>query len=215
MVNKTPVKDETSVELEEAIDIMGENKVICFQTIKDLFNFSPEEFSKISELLYGLDLNRIPHSAETLKRFKETHFLVFVLPIPINEIKRCHPQRFSDSGSYYKLPFAKEEGELGWMLVRRIAFKDDAEMKICMEGDEEIIKSQPFVFAAALNFLVNKEAIFVGMKVRTADPYFDKKKYKDMSEQQVLVGFNDKGNLTIDWFASGIITNATVVKQNR
>ncbi len=65
-------------------------------------------------------LKRVSFNEATLRHCKDTHLLVAVLPISINEIRaKAERRHFSDNNWYADLAFAKDEGLAGWHLVRK------------------------------------------------------------------------------------------------
>lgn len=201
MVNQTPVREETKVQkfvsFEKAVEIMGENRVFGIDRVMEVFDFNAPE------LLEGLDLKSIPYTEETLSRYKATHFLIFVLPISINNIKEQQPEVFNKSESLQKYAFAKNEGELGWMLIRsvpdiKITGKIYEEQKDQMDKNEEVLTPQPLVFLMVVNFYLNESFILVKEKSRCKNLYFDN--HEKPLDLHVLVSFNEKGCILVDWF---------------
>lgn len=168
MVGK--VEDKLYVSVEEASSIMGKN-FFGINHARDFFDFDP-----MSSQYQGLKLHHIPYSRDILDSHKSSHFLVFLSPISINNMKTMYPSLFRSAENFYRAPFAKKEGELGWYLIEKKPKEDLFSKKFdeqcsSVVSNEEIVSAQVLIYFLLANFLLNDECVLFDSSARCPDFY--------------------------------------------
>ncbi len=154
-----------------ALAIMGSNFFGIAQAVQHLKVIpSPQELD---------DLSRIPFSERTLEESRDTHVLLAVFPLSINQIRNRvaanHGNFFSDSDWYQDQPFATERGKTGWQLVRKSPVPNSIgattwEERLALLGkNEEVPKARIVVYMMTGYYLVTGDSLFRNVRVYCAD----------------------------------------------
>ena len=168
MVGK--VEDKQYVSVGEAGGIMGKN----FFGINHAREFF--DFDSTSSKYQGLEFSRIPYSRDVLDSHKNSHFLIFLSPISINNMKTMYSSLFRHTENFHRASFAKKEGELGWYLIEKkpkenLFSKKFDEQLLSIPPNEEIVTSQVLIYFLIANFLLNDECILFDSSARCPDLY--------------------------------------------
>lgn len=172
---------EPSTSHKQARSIMGKNFFGVEEAIKH-FGVNPSK----QQLAY---LAEVPFTEEVLKSCKDTHVLVAVFPMSILDIrgKVEHKLFYSHDDAWYnKHAFAKDKGEVGWVLIRKVQVDDSLsktwnEQQALLSKTEETPKAQVVVYTIIGHFLATGERLFKDVYVRCSD--------LDSGGYRVLVGF--------------------------
>ncbi|MDP3955687.1 MAG: hypothetical protein Q8Q18_00365 [bacterium] len=168
---------EPSTSQKHARSIMGKNFFGVEEAIKH-FGVNPSK----QQLAY---LAEVPFTVEVLKACKATHVLVAVFPMSIldirGKVKRKLFYRHYDTW-YNKQAFAKDKGEVGWQLVRKVPIADSAlktwnEQQALLENVEETPKAQVLVYTIIGHFLATGERLFENIYVRSSDHDWDGRRF--------------------------------------
>ncbi|MDP3989225.1 MAG: hypothetical protein Q8P93_03260 [bacterium] len=171
---------------------MGKNFFGVAEAIKH-FGVNPSK----QQLAY---LAGVPFTEEVLKSCKDTHVLVAVFPMSILDIRgkvECKLFYSHEDAWYNKQAFAKDKGEVGWQLVRKVPIADSTnktwnEQQALLENVEETPKTQVVVYTIVGHFLACGERLFENIFVRCSDLGSD--------GGRVHVGYLDaEGLLVNDW----------------
>lgn len=159
---------EPSMSQEQVSVIMGQNFFGIEEAIKH-FGVNPSK----RQLAY---LAEVPFTKEVLVACKDTHALVAVFPMSILDLR----DHVSDKGLFYKQDwynqqaFAKNKGEVGWQLVRKVPVADSTsknwdEQQTLLSKDESTPKAQIVVYTMIGRFLAIGERLFEKVYVRCSD----------------------------------------------
>ena len=132
-------------------------------------------------------LKKVPWNAEALLTLSETHILVAIPPLSILDMRTISDKRYRNQHLFYpqddydKKPFARDEGEIGWQLIRRTpvegSFGKTWNYQQWLLGvTEELPCTQVLVYAMVGHFLNTGERLFEKDTVRTADICVDKRR---------------------------------------
>lgn len=135
---------------------------------------------QLNPLPYQLDdLSRVPFSERTLEECRDTHILLAVFPLSINQIRNRlsanHGHFFCDSHWYHEQPFATERGKTEWQLVRRTPVPNSLgamtwEARVALlRKNEELPKARVVVYMMAAYYLLTGESLFGNVRVYCAD----------------------------------------------
>lgn len=160
---------EPSTSHKNARAIMGKNFFGVEEAIKH-FGVNPSK----QQLAY---LAEVPFTEEVLKSVKDTHVLVAVFPMSILDIRGKVERKLfysHDDAWYNKQAFAKDKGEVGWQLVRKVPIADSTnktwnEQQALLSQDEETPKAQVMVYTIIGHFLASGERLFENIYVRCSD----------------------------------------------
>lgn len=160
---------EPSTSHKQARAIMGKNFFGVEEAIKH-FGVNPSK----QQLAY---LAEVPFTEEVLKSCKDTHVLVAVFPMSILDIRGKVERKLfysHDDAWYNKQGFAKDKGEVGWQLVRKVPIADSTnktwnEQQALLSKDEETPKGQVVVYTIIGHFLATGERLFENIYVRCSD----------------------------------------------
>lgn len=124
-------------------------------------------------------LAEVPFSEETLRACNNTHVLAAVFPLSILDIRDiCSKIKdrtlFRVQNWYERQPFAKDEGGVGWQLVRKKPIADSAlktwnEQQVLLTKDEETPKAQIVVYTIIGHYLATGERLCEHIDVRCVD----------------------------------------------
>lgn len=142
-------------------------------------------------------LAAVPFTEEVLKSCKDTHVLVAVFPMSILDIRGKVERKLfysHDDAWYNKQAFAKDKGEVGWQLVRKVPIADSTnktwnEQQALLSQDEETPKAQVMVYTIIGHFLASGERLFENIYIRCSD--------LDSGGHRVLVGGFDAEGLHV------------------
>jgi hypothetical protein len=180
---------EPSTSHKQARAIMGKNFFGVEEAIKH-FGVNPSK----QQLAY---LAEVPFTKEVLKSCKDTHVLVAVFPMSILDIRGKVERKLfysHDDAWYNNQTFAKDKGEVGWQLVRKVPIADSTnktwnEQQALLSQDEETPKAQVVVYTIIGHFLATGERLFESIYVRCSDLGSD--------GHRVAVGRFDAGGLYV------------------
>jgi hypothetical protein len=158
-----------------AREIMGRN-MFGIEEATRYFGVNPST----EELTVLLD---IPFSEAVLMECKETHILVAMFPLSINDIRGMAPELFREDRYDKPQPFSSKHGSVRWLLVK----------KTPSTGGDKIPFAYMVVYAAIGHFLATGEWFLGSAYLRCTD--FDSGSY------HVIVGVSDSGKLDVlgDW----------------
>jgi len=160
---------EPSTSQKRARQIMGWNFFGIEEAIKH-FGVNPSK----QQLAYLAD---VPFTEEVLASVKDTHVLVAVFPMSILDVrakvKDESGRLFYDQPWYNKQAFAKDKGEVGWQLVRKVPIADLTnktwnEQQALLSKDEETPSAQVMVYTIIGHYLATGERLFENVYVRTS-----------------------------------------------
>lgn len=143
-------------------------------------------------------LREIPFTPEELMMCKDTHILVAVFPISINEIRGKVANNtktlFYKQDWYDKQVFANDKGEPSWQLILKTPTanstnKNWSEQQPLITSDEEVPTAQVMVYAIIGHYLNTGERLFEKVYVRTSSLGSD--------GNHVSVGFFDDKGLSV------------------
>jgi hypothetical protein len=184
---------EPSTPHKQARAIMGRNFFCVEEAIKH-FGVNPSR----QQLAY---LAEVPFTEEVLKSCKDTHVLVAVFPMSILDIRGKVERKLfysHDEAWYNKQALAKDKGEVGWQLVRKVPVADSTnktwnEQQALLSKDEETPKAQVVVYTIIGHFLAVGERLFENIYIRCSD--------LDSDGGRVDVGLFDAEGLRVgnDW----------------
>ncbi|HEY4486734.1 MAG TPA: hypothetical protein VJB70_03300 [Candidatus Paceibacterota bacterium] len=160
---------EPSTSHKQARAIMGKNFFGVEEAIKH-FGVNPSK----QQLAY---LAEVSFTEEQLSSCKDTHVLVAVFPMSILDIRGKVERKLfysHDDAWYNKQAFAKDKGEVGWQLVRKVPIADSTnktwdEQQALLSKDEETPKAQVVVYTIIGHFLACGERLFENIYVRCSD----------------------------------------------
>ncbi len=160
---------EPSTSHKQARAIMGKNLFGVEEAIKH-FGVNPSK----QQLAY---LAEVPFTEEVLSSCKDTHVLVAVFPMSILDIrgKVEHKLFYSHDDAWYnEWAFARDKGEVGWHLVRKVPVADSTkktwnEQQALLSKDEETPKAQVMVYTIIGHFLASGERLFENIYIRCSD----------------------------------------------
>jgi len=185
---------EPSTSQKRARQIMGWNFFGIEEAIKH-FGVNPSK----QQLAYLAD---VPFTEEVLASVKDTHVLVAVFPMSILDVrakvKDESGRLFYDQPWYNKQAFAKDKGEVGWQLVRKVPIADLTnktwnEQQALLSKDEETPSAQVMVYTIIGHYLATGERLFENVYVRTSSV--------DSGGDRVGVGGFDGHGLDVnDWW---------------
>lgn len=180
----------------QARTIMGKNFFGVEEAIKHFgVNPSKQQLAHLAE---------VPWSEEVLRSSKDTHVLVAVFPLSILDIRGKAERKLfysHDDAWYNKQTFAKDKGEVGWQMVRKVPVADSTnktwnEQQALLSKDEETPKAQVAIYTIIGHFLASGERLFENIYVRCSD--------LDSDGLRVDVGrFDAKGLGVGDWSDGG------------
>lgn len=181
---------EPSTSQSHARAIIGKNFFGVEEAIKH-FGVNPSK----QQLAY---LAAVPFTEEVLRASKDTHILVAVFPMSILDIRGKVERKLfysHDDAWYNKQAFAKDKGEVGWQLVRKVPIADSTnktwnEQQALLSKDEETPKVQVVVYTIIGHFLATGERLFENIYVRCSD--------LDSDGNRVYVGRFGAGGLSVD-----------------
>jgi len=141
-------------------------------------------------------LAEIPFSEAVLEELKYSHILVAVFPLlSILEIRgKVDSKLFCYQSWYNKEPFAKEQGEVSWQLVRKTPVPDSIsknwqEQQSLLGKDDEMPTAQVMVYTIIGHYLETGERLFERIYVRTSSVDYD--------GSRVFVGSFGLGGLSV------------------
>ena len=181
-----------------ARDIMGRNFFGIEEAIR-YFGVNPKK----TELA---TLSEVPFTEEVLESVKDTHVLVVVFPMSILgvrvKVKDESGRLFYDQSWYNKESFAKDKGEVGWQLVRKVPIADSTnktwnEQQALLGNIEETPKAQVVVYTIIGHFLATGERLFGNGYVRTSSVALD--------GMHVYVGYFDQLGLRVHNWRDGLV----------
>lgn len=158
---------EPSTSQKLAREIMGKNYFGIEEAIKH-FGVNPTK----QQLAY---LAEVPFSEETLVASKDTHVLVAVFPLSLLGVrgiaKKSNQTLFYNQGWYDKQAFAKDKGEVGWQLVRKVPVANSTsnEQQALLSQDEETPTARIVVYTMIGHFLATGERLFENLYVLCVD----------------------------------------------
>lgn len=188
---------EPSTSQKLAREIMGQNYFGVEEASKHFgVNPSRKQLAVLAE---------VPFSEEVLRASKDTHVLVAVFPLSILDIrgivKKLPDQTLFYSQDWYdKQDFAKDKGEVGWQLIRKVPIADSTsktwkEQQALLSKDEETPTAQIVVYTMVGHFLATEERLFEKIYVRTSS--------LDSDGSRVRVGSFDSKGLNVDGGSDG------------
>jgi len=177
---------------ERAREIMGKNFFGVEEAVK-YFGVEPtsQQLATLSE---------IPFSEEVLEQSKDTHVLMAVFQLSILEIRGKVEKKlfYSHDAWYDDESFAKEQGTVGWQLVRKTLVSNSTsknwqEQQSLIAKEDEVPSAQVMVYTIIGHYLANGERLFEDIYVRTSSVVSD--------GRHVIVGDFDSSGLGIydDW----------------
>src|SRR3989338_468758 len=195
-------KENTVLTPKKAREIMGENFFGVGDAIKYLNIDNPPRYNLAA-------LEKIPFTKEVLRNLRNSHILVAVLPLSINEIiERVGKELFRFRFMFVNTDqrYMKACGEPGWELVLKTSvpgstskgFSD--QLRLIDEEDEKVPTGSLMVYTIIGHYLATgkklfKRSFFRSSSVRTSSV--------DDSSEKVIVGDFDSDGLFIgDTFAS-------------
>lgn len=141
-------------------------------------------------------LAEIPFTEAELREVKDTHVLVAVFPLSINEVRgKMTAKLFYDQSWYNKESFAKDRGDVSWQLVRKTQVENSTsktwdEQKALLAKNEETPTARVMVYTIIGHFLATGERLFEKVYVRCSDV--------DSVGGRVGVGLFDADGLDVD-----------------
>ncbi|MGB8473767.1 MAG: hypothetical protein WCE61_06740 [Candidatus Acidiferrum sp.] len=160
-----------------ASQIMGQNSFGNFFGVAEAI----QHFHVIPYAYHLDDLSRIPFSERTLEECCDTHVLVAVFPLSINQIRNRlaanHGTFFSGSrwSQDQDQPYAIERGKTEWQLVRKTPVPNSIgpmtwEQRMAKLGtDEEVPRARILAYMMAGYYLLTGEPLFRNVRVFSAD----------------------------------------------
>lgn len=160
-----------------AREIMGTNYFGIEEAIKH-FEVEPTK-QQLDTLL------RIPFPEDTLEELKETHVLISIFPLSINDVQsKVGPSLFfrrknRDDWPIQK-PFAKEQGDISWQLVRKTLIdnsicKNWQEQQALIGEDDKTPDAQVMVQTIIGYYLATGKRLFERGYTRTSSLATEKK----------------------------------------
>jgi len=142
-------------------------------------------------------LAHIPFTEAQLRECEDTHVLVAIFPMSINDIRSVSSALFYSQQWYDKQAFAKEKGEAEWKLVRKTpvaksTLKSWAEQQALLSDEEETPSARVMVYTIIGHFLATGERLFKNVYVRSADI--------DSDGYRVIVGHFDSSGLYVNYY---------------
>jgi len=185
-------KPSTSQKL--AREIMGKNFFGIEEAIKHFgVNATKQQLAYLAE---------VPFSEEQLSSCKDTHVLVAVFPLSILNIrgiarKQSDRTLFYSQDWYDKQAFAKDKGEVGWQLVKKVPVvgstsKTWSDQQALLSKDEETPTARIVVYTMIGHFLATGERLFEKIYVRCVDLGSDDRRVR-------VGGFNAGGLVVRSW----------------
>lgn len=187
---------EPSTSQKLAREIMGKNYFGIEEAIKH-FGVNPTK----QQLAY---LAEVPFSEETLVASKDTHVLVAVFPLSLLDVrgiaKKSNQTLFYNQDWYDKQAFAKDKGEVGWQLVRKVPVAGSTsktwnEQQALLSKDEETPTARILVYTVIGHFLATEERLFENIYVRCVDLV--------SGGSRVYVGYFGAGGLVVSSYWDG------------
>lgn len=136
-------------------------------------------------------LARVPWSEDTLKAVKDTHVLVAVFLLSINDIRSKHPELFYHPSWYDKESFvydigdvslsANDKGDLilsvdppSWQLIRKTPVENSTsktwvEQQVLLAKNEKTPFANVMVYVVIGHFLATGERLFEHVYIRVSD----------------------------------------------
>jgi hypothetical protein len=127
-------------------------------------------------------LAEVPFTEAELREVKNTHVLVAVFPLSILDIRDCaktkklpNSQRFFyDQDWYNKQAFAKDRGDVSWVLVRKTPVENSTsktwqEQQVLLSDKEETPTARVMIYTIIGHFLATGERLFEEVYVRCSD----------------------------------------------
>jgi len=187
---------EPSTSQKRAREIMDRNFFGIEEAIRHFgVNPSKQQLASLAE---------IPFTEEVLRASKDTHILVAVFPMSILDIRSKVERKLfrSHEDSWYnEESFAKDKGEVGWQLFRKVPIADSTnktwnEQQALLDKNEETPKVQVVVYTIIGHYLATRERLFENTYVRTSSVA--------SGGRRVHVGRFDLGGLSVGaWGATG------------
>ena len=185
---------EPSTSQKLACEIMGKNFFGIEEAIKHFgINATKQQLAALAE---------VPFSEEVLKSCKDTHVLIAVFPLSILDIrgiakKQSDRTLFYSQDWYDKQAFAKDKGEIGWHLVRKVPVAHSTsktwnDQQALLSKDEETPPARIVVYTMIGHFLATGERLFEKLCVRCVDLGSD--------GRRVVVGLFDAGGLSVNYW---------------
>ena len=158
-----------STSQKEARAIMGKNFFGVEEAIRH-FGTNPTK----QQLDY---LVEVPFTEEVLKSCKNTHVLVAVFPMSFLDVYNKFENKLfyrHRTTWYIKHAFMKDEGRIGWQLVRKTPVDNSTnktwdQQQALLPEDEETPKAQVMVYTIIGHFLATGERLFEKINVRCLD----------------------------------------------
>ncbi|MDP3935083.1 MAG: hypothetical protein Q8Q46_02635 [Candidatus Giovannonibacteria bacterium] len=170
-------------------EIMGQNMFDIKEAIKHfVVNPSKQQLAALAE---------VPFSEQVLRSCKDTHVLVAVFPMSILYIRGKVERKlfYSPEDAWYnKQAFAKDNGKVGWQLIRKVPVADSTtktwdEQQALLSKDEETPTAQAMVYTIIGHFLATSERLFENIYVRCSDV--------DSGGDRVFVGYFHSSGLLV------------------
>lgn len=157
-----------TISQKRAQEIMGAN-FFGFEEAMKYFgvNPTPQQLAALSE---------IPFSEEVLRQSKDTHILIAVFPLSIQQIRGRVDRKlfFNHEAAWYNEQlFANEPGEVNWQLVRKAPAenstpKNRQEQQAFFGKKNEVPTAQELVYTIIGHFLATGEWLVEQNYVRTS-----------------------------------------------
>ncbi len=188
----------------KAREIMGKNFFAVEEAIRH-FGVKPskQQLDTLAEI--RTPKGRLISEGE-MYECKDTHVLVAVFPLSILEIrgiakKQSDRTLFYSQDWYDKQAFAKDKGEVGWVLVRKEPIVNSTsktwnEQQALLDTNEETPKAQVVVYTMVGHFLNTGERLFEKIYVRCVD--------LDSDCRRVCVGDFDAMGLYVGRWSGGV-----------
>lgn len=176
----------SSTKSDSARNIMGKN----FFGVEDA-----EAHFGVKPTKSNLDfLAHVPFTEETLNMFRETHVLVAVFPLSIQEIINCVEGKYfrSSIGCWYSdRTFTQSPGMLGWQLLRKEPLPDTFNLgwekqQLLLDDDEKTPDANVVVYSIIAHFLATGERLLEFAFVHCSD-------VDTVGHRVIVGGFNNKG----------------------
>jgi hypothetical protein len=147
------------------------------------------------------DLSRVPFSEQTLEECRDTHVLLAVFPLSINQIRNRvagdHDTLFCGSDWYHDQPFATERGKTEWQLVRKTPVPSSTgpmaweERLALLAKNEEVPRARVVVYMMVGYYLVTGDLLLRNLRVYCAD--------RKMPDNHVDIGGVDPARIENDY----------------
>ena len=169
-----------------AREIMGKNYLGIEEAVTH-FGVKPKrgELSTLAEILF---------TEAILRECKDTHILVAVFPLSINETRKQYSSSFYNTNWFVKESFAKERGEVGWHLIRKSEVPNSTsktwqEQQALLGNNEETPSARVMVYTIVGHYRNTGEKLFGNICVRCSDLV--------LNGYRVFVGYFDAYGLIV------------------